>query len=577
MVYLCNMNYCRKNRLCKLSIDLHSAVAFDYREVVTNILKSGYNVNSINSDGLSPLHYAVIFGRKHMLKLLCKYPIDIDITSHKDKYTPLHYAVICNNIWCVKFLLIRGADVNKKDSSMRTPIYYAALSGNRKIMDCLLNFIKYSVISDFLNLQTAIKLDNQESIKDLLEQRIYGKDSDKEDTILLHYAVKYGNIYAIKLLLDDGIDVNTVDSYLSTPLHYAVKLHNIDMVTVLMKYGADTSIKDGKGITPFYYAMYLSYYGINRDILDIIIRYNSVNGIIGNVKRIADRLTVNEHGNISITLHDAARLGYYGAVEQIIDNGVDVNYIDFNCHSALHCAVKSNNIKVVNLLLRHGIDVNRKDSNDRTALHYAVIVGNKEITSSILEYGADICLSDVSNKSPLTYALQLVKDSYYYDKLFYSREVIADRLLINLIASEVRKNENITKDDLYKELNHKLSARIFVSKCLDEIHKMKDVYVKGYSVYDIYINNKKIDIDILSKHIKNVTDLNLNICFPIHKYVLDKKINNILERKKLLYKAITLMNMKNNTNFWGKLPLEIKYIILKYLSNRDLHILLSSN
>ncbi|QZW33647.1 MPPV-316 ankyrin repeat protein [Magpiepox virus 2] len=37
------------------------------------------------------------------------------------------------------------------------------------------------------------------------------------------------------------------------------------------------------------------------------------------------------------------------------------------------------------------------------------------------------------------------------------------------------------------------------------------------------------------------------------------------------------MNMKNNTNFWGKLPIEIKYIILKYLSNRDLHILLSSN
>ncbi|ARE67536.1 SWPV2-ORF284 [Shearwaterpox virus] len=571
------MNYYRNNRLSKLSIDLHSAVVFDYHEVVTTILKSGYDVNSINEDGLSPLHYAVVFDRKHMLKLLCKYPVDIDITSHKDTYTPLHYAVICNNIWCVKFLLIRGADVNKKDSSMRMPIYYATLSGNRRIVDCLLNFSKYSVTDDFLRLQTAIRIDDQENIKKLLEQRIYGKDSDKEDTILLHHAVKYGNTYAIKLLLDDIIDVNTVDSYLSTPLHYAIKLHNLDMVTILMKHGADASIKDGKGITPFYYAMYLSYYGINRDILDTIIRYNSINGIIGNTKRITDRLVVNEYGNVSITLHDAARLGYYGAVEQIIDNGVDINYIDFNCYTALHCAVKSSNIKIVNLLLRHGIDVNKKDSNDRTALHYAVIVGNKEITSSILDYGADICSLDVSDKSPLTYALQLVKDSYYYDKLFYSREVIADRLLINLIASEVRRNETITKNDLYKELNHKLSARIFVSKCLDEIHKMKDVYVKGYSVYDIYINNKNIDIDILSKHIKNVTDLNLNICFPIHKYVLDKKINNILERKKLLCKAITLMNMKNNTNFWGKLPIEIKYIILKYLSNRDLHILLSSN
>ncbi|AYP74076.1 ankyrin repeat protein [Fowlpox virus] len=476
----------RNSKLYKISIDIHSAVAFDYREVVTSILENGYNVNKINDDGLAPLHYAIIFNRKYILKLLFRYPIDIDIISDRDNYTPLHYAVIFNNIWCVKFLLVRGADTSKRDATMRMPIHYAILDNNKVVIEYLSNFMKCHTDS-FLKLKKAIRKNNKDDIKKLLDNRIYGIDIDKEDTMLMHYAVKCGNIYAIELLLEDGIDVNTVNSYLSTPLHYAINLHNLDIVTLLMKHRADTSIKDGKGITPFYYAMYLSYYGINRDILNTIIRYNSVNGTIGNTKGIIDRLIVNECGNVIITLHDAARLGYYSVVKQILENCGDVEYMDCYCHSVLHCAVKSNNVRIVDLLLRQGIDVNKKDSNDRTALHYAVIMGNEEIISSILEYNPDICSFDIFNQTPLTSALQLVEDSHYDDELFYKdKKVIADKLLIYLVASEIVRDETITKKDLYKNLHDKISARIFVSKCMDEIHKMKDFYVKGYSVYDIY-------------------------------------------------------------------------------------------
>ncbi|QRI43016.1 ankyrin repeat protein [Cheloniid poxvirus 1] len=570
------MNRYRKRRCYKLSIDIHSAIVFDYREIVTSILESGYNVNSINDNGLAPLHYAIIFNRKYMLKLLFRYPIDIDIISYKDNYTPLHYAVICNNIWCVKFLLVRGADVNKRDASMRMPIDYAILYNNKVIIEYLLNFSKYSVTDSFLKLQKAIRANNKDDIKKLLDNRIYGRDIDKEDTILLHCAVKCGNIYAIELLLEDGVDVNTVDSYLSTPLHYAINLHNLDMVTLLMKHKADTSIKDGKGITPFYYAMYLSYYGVNRDILNTIIRYNSVNGTIGNIKEIIDKLIVDECGNVIIILHDAARLGYYNIVKQILENCGDIKYIDYYCNSVLHCAVKSNNVRIVDLLLRQGIDVNKKDSNDRTAIHYAVIIGNEEIISSILEYGPDICSFDILDQSPLTSALQLVEDSYYDDELFYENKKVIDKLLIYLVAYEIIRDENITKKDLYKNLHNKVSARIFVSKCMDEIHKMKDFYLKGYSIYDIYINKNNIDIDTLSKRIKSVKDINLDINFPIHKHVLEKKFDNILERQKLIHKAVTFMNMFVYTEPWKTLPLEIKYIILEYLSNKDLRVLLDT-
>ncbi|ARF02833.1 SWPV1-274 [Shearwaterpox virus] len=570
------MSYCLKKKSVKfpkLYIDIHSAIVLDYREIVTAILNNGYDVNRFNEDGLSPLHYAIIFDRKHIIKLLCRYPIDIDVKSYKDNYTPLHYAVMCNNIWCVKFLLVRGADVYKRDSNMCTPIYYAMLQNNNTIADYLINYKKYYT-DNFLMLKNAIKMNNIDNIKKLLDDRIYGKDIDKEDSLLLHYAIKHGNKYATELLLEDGVDVNTTDNYLSTPIHYAINLYNLEIVTLLMKYKADTSIKDSKGITPFYYAMYLSYYGINRDILNTIIKYNSINGTVGSVKKIINSLTITKCGNVIINLHEAARLGYYKAVKQILEYCPDISSIDCYCHSVLHNAVKSNNVKIVNLLLRHGIDINGKDFNNRTALHYAVIIDNEEIITSILEHGADVCSFDIYGQSPLISALQSVKDSYYEEELFYHKNIIADKLLIHLVASEVSRDENITKRELYRNLEHRLSPRIFISKCLDEIHKMKDIYVKDYSMYDIYINKSKIDIDLLSKRIKGKINIDLDVNFPIHKHELKKRINAILERKNLIQEAVLFMNMFVNVDVWKKLPLELKYIIIGYLSNKDLNLLI---
>ncbi|URH25727.1 ankyrin repeat gene family protein [Fowlpox virus] len=183
-------------------VNVNTVIAFSYKEIVNILLERGQDVNFIDDVGLAPVYYATIFERMNVLKLLCKYHVDINISSHSSGRTSLHYAVLFNHKRALSFLLARGADVFKKDACMCTPLYYAMLSDQRDMVTMLLHSKKYIV--KFRN-----KLD-------------------------LHNAIETGNIKVIKTLLDNGVNENSVDKDGLTPLHYAVKYGNISIVKMFV-------------------------------------------------------------------------------------------------------------------------------------------------------------------------------------------------------------------------------------------------------------------------------------------------------------------------------------------------------
>lgn len=66
----------------------------------------------------------------------------------------------------------------------------------------------------------------------------------------LHDAIKNNNIEEVKLLLNYGANVNTQDKNRNTPLHSAVQSGHTEIVKLLLKKGANPLLKNKYGKTP---------------------------------------------------------------------------------------------------------------------------------------------------------------------------------------------------------------------------------------------------------------------------------------------------------------------------------------
>ncbi|GMH19763.1 hypothetical protein Nepgr_021604 [Nepenthes gracilis] len=85
---------------------------------VDNLLKcieNGVSVNLKDSEGRTPLHWAVDRGHLNAVELLISMNADLN-TKDNEGQTPLHYAVVCEREAISEFLVKHNADVNMKDN-----------------------------------------------------------------------------------------------------------------------------------------------------------------------------------------------------------------------------------------------------------------------------------------------------------------------------------------------------------------------------------------------------------------------------------------------------------------------------
>lgn len=90
------------------------------REEITN-----FDLEEVNVNGDTPLHYAVKKEDYDLLGILLSYVPDIDV-ENEDGDTSLHLAVKTSEIELVQMLLDYGASVEVKDAKKRTPAVLAS-------------------------------------------------------------------------------------------------------------------------------------------------------------------------------------------------------------------------------------------------------------------------------------------------------------------------------------------------------------------------------------------------------------------------------------------------------------------
>ncbi|CAL5336929.1 unnamed protein product [Camellia sinensis] len=103
-----------------------------------------------------------------------------------------------------------------------------------------------------------------------------------------------------------------------------------------------------------------------------------------------DELSVPENLDSTMQLLFMACRGDVKGVQDLLDDGIDVNSIDLDGRTALHIAACEGHLEVVKLLVNRRININARDRWGSTAAADAKYYGNVEVYNTLKAHGAKI-------------------------------------------------------------------------------------------------------------------------------------------------------------------------------------------
>lgn len=329
---------------------LHRAAHRNDKNVVKELVESGYCVNTKDSSSWSALHHAVVFG---------------DVAT-------------------VAELVKAGADVNAKTSKQESVLHCAVFNKNA---DVLVPF--------------------------LIAHRAVSNCRNKEEETPLICATRLKKVTTVAALLTWGADVNAADGQQRTALHWAPTVNAIEALLSAGAdiTGESNRPPPPSGIAAAQLAQKRpcdSNVEINYPTpLHCAISRGKKAGLLA-CKLINEGAQVNHRsGNQGTLLHEAAHVSASPVIEALVNAGIKVNATDNNSYTALHEAVIMNaDVLTVSSLLKHKADVNLRSHKGWTALHYAARYNNNpQITQLLLDHKADIDAKTDMDMTPLHLAV----------------------------------------------------------------------------------------------------------------------------------------------------------------------------
>ncbi|SPM44655.1 ankyrin repeat-containing protein 13 [Orientia tsutsugamushi] len=439
---------------------------------------------------------------------------DSTIVNVQDRYgrTPLHLSVQFKQEEITKMLLEHNADVTLKNRDGNTPLHLAAWDHNLNMTEILLSH--GNVIIDMQNNHGQTPLHLASTRPHLLSTE---------------------SLKIAQALLTHGANVNLEDEDGNTALHYATSsFHHIEMTEILLNHGANVNAQNNLGDT---------------------------------------------------ALHRAARSGRFPAVVCLLKSGASVHLKGENGNSVLHCGAqgRSPNESIVKAVLHHGADVNARNNDGSTPLHHAAEKINNPLPAiqALLKHGADIDAHDNRNFTPLNNAIS--------SSLFINMQTGAPEFLTAYItkleySSDKKTNSagSITNQQLIQQSPTLSEYKLM---CEKELKELSNIKVGGgqKSMLSAFLANTTDDNES-SRYIHDPKVQEIYECceekFPIYSGVLKEHIDEGRTRKQLLHGAVESMDdiceeqpKEHSTESkvgWNTIPPEVKFNILKHLSNEDL-------
>lgn len=250
----------------------------------------------------------------------------IEVVDDKRR-TPLILAAERGHIDVVRFLVGRGADVNR-------PSF------------------------DGTSLTVAVKNNHVEVARILID---HGADVNEERWVKispLMTAAGYGFTDMVHLLVDHGADVNAGSWSTNTPLCWALLSGHADIVSYLIEHGADVNKTFKPSIKVIDYAAEKGY----SDFVEYLVKRGAKVNVADKYGKTALHFAASTKSNI-----DTVRL--------LLEHEASVDAADSFGWTSLMSAAKNDNAEIVRLLLDYGADANIVARDDTTALSVATSRG----------------------------------------------------------------------------------------------------------------------------------------------------------------------------------------------------------
>lgn len=177
---------------------------------VLELLEIGADINAVDENGRTALHYAVKSADKAVVERLLGNKIDVNVADQEGK-TALHYAIIFiltdrfNFSEIAKLLLDNKPDVNAVDKGGKTALHYAVIYMNKAVVESLIN--------------------NKAKLNAV----------DNEGRTALHHAALHRNIQITKLLIANRADVNVLDKEGKTALYRVVRFKRTETAKLFIQ------------------------------------------------------------------------------------------------------------------------------------------------------------------------------------------------------------------------------------------------------------------------------------------------------------------------------------------------------
>lgn len=268
-------------------------------------------------------------------------------------FTPLMRAINNDDIKMIDFLILHGADPDRKNRDEENPIHLAYKNSYWHIVLKLLSL---------------------------------GTDCSSLNWNPLMIACVKGQIDIVKKELNK-FSYNAIDANGNTPLILAVIYENIEIIDLLLQYKSVIDVFNFDLKTPLYIAVASMNYEIVKTLLEA--------GASPDVPR----------RSATLPLVEAIKLNNYDIINELIFHDANLNVITNDGKSPILIAVQYNNLSVVKLLLSEGANPNTMTTHSWTPLMWAACYSNQEMVNELLAKNADISVKNDKGKTVIDVAI----------------------------------------------------------------------------------------------------------------------------------------------------------------------------